>query len=222
MNTYDVVPAGRKPGSIKKSLCGWAPDNGSPGRRLLFIPLLLSIWLSTPLQADSQVFFSATEAVQPRIIEAIDSCHQTLDIAMYDFSSKPLLKALKRASERGVKVRVLLDRNVIQAHSKLYDGLPRIQFRTLAGRNNGRKGLMHNKFAIFDNNRIETGSYNWTQGAEINNFENALFEDDPSVASAYIRQFETLWAKGRSYKVNSGTNSSHRHGKNSMTWLKLH
>ena len=57
--------------------------------------------------------------------------------------------------------------------------------------------MMHNKFAVFDEVLVVTGSYNWTQGAEHANYENVLFEDSPNVVQAYMRQFADLWASAK-------------------------
>ena len=70
-----------------------------------------------------------------------------------------------------------------------------MEIRYLGGRHRHRHGLMHDKFAIFDEDRVATGSFNWTPGAEYSNYENALTEDDTQVVEAFERQFNELWDK---------------------------
>ena len=72
-----------------------------------------------------------------------------------------------------------------------------LDVRALAGRGGrgGHLGLMHDKFAIFDERQVVTGSYNWTRSAEHSNYENVLIEDDPEIVRKYHRQFSLLWSK---------------------------
>lgn len=54
------------------------------------------------------------------------------------------------------------------------------------------RGIMHHKFAIFDGRVLVTGSYNWTDSAEAQNFENILVLDDREVVLRYVRLFDRL------------------------------
>lgn len=49
----------------------------------------------------------------------------------------------------------------------------------------------HNKFAVFDDKRIVTGSYNWTKNAAKSNNENCLFLD--VFGFDHSKRFEYLW-----------------------------
>jgi cardiolipin hydrolase len=172
--------------------------------------LILNLACS-PLWSSPQVYFSPG-GVQKHLVTAIDATTQTLDVAVYELSSKSLIAALKHAGERGVVVRVLLDEKVLKEHreDKSLAALPNITLRTLSGRES-KRGMMHNKFAIFDESRIVTGSYNWSQGAEVANYENAIFEEDPEVVRAYSGQFADLWARAKSVSPGSDLFSSHSH-----------
>lgn len=50
---------------------------------------------------------------------------------------------------------------------------------------------MHNKFAVIDNVRVITGSYNWTLGANTNN-ENIFVFTDKLNATYYLHEFRRL------------------------------
>lgn len=51
---------------------------------------------------------------------------------------------------------------------------------------------MHNKFCIIDNNKVITGSYNWTYYAEKRNWENIITSDDISIVNQYVNEFEDI------------------------------
>jgi len=54
-------------------------------------------------------------------------------------------------------------------------------------------GYMHNKFAVVDDSLCITGSYNWSESAELKNDENLLVIACPELARAYKARFEILW-----------------------------
>ena len=55
------------------------------------------------------------------------------------------------------------------------------------------EGLQHNKFAVFDNKKVLTGSANWTYSAFSKNSENCIFLDDIEVVSKFSYRFDELW-----------------------------
>lgn len=160
------------------------------------------VGVRTEAWAQAQAFFSS-DGVQQQLLRLIDGSRQTIDLAVFEFSSKPLAAALARARSRGVSVRLLLNaQNPQDMHlpAELAPLAPD-HLRRLSGRS-GHSGIMHNKFAVFDHQRVVTGSYNWTAGAEHSNYENALLEDDPQVVRAYDRQFEELWNQASAVPSN--------------------
>jgi phosphatidylserine/phosphatidylglycerophosphate/cardiolipin synthase-like enzyme len=56
---------------------------------------------------------------------------------------------------------------------------------------------MHHKFALFDEDTVLTGSYNWTRSAADHNYENIIVLKDPIVFAAYEREFKRLWKQLR-------------------------
>ena len=62
-----------------------------------------------------------------------------------------------------------------------------------AGRD-GRRGVLHNKYAVFDGALVEAGSYNWTENADKNSFENVNFFDDAPTARGYGAYFDRMWS----------------------------
>jgi len=56
-------------------------------------------------------------------------------------------------------------------------------------------GVMHDKFMIIDASMLLTGSYNWSAGAEDNNFENAIFLQGSTVIQKYALEFDHIWNK---------------------------
>jgi phosphatidylserine/phosphatidylglycerophosphate/cardiolipin synthase-like enzyme len=172
-------------------------------------PSFVGLFLCGVLLA-SDVFFSPNGGIRDQIIRRINTSKSTIDVAVYSFTSGEIAQALADAYKRGVKIRVV--RDMSQSMNKNDENLfleqngISVQIRSGQGR-----GIMHDKFAVFDGKEAFTGSYNWTGNAEQNNWENALFTDEPKVVQSYESEFEVLWksppAKTRSPHKKTGRQS---------------
>lgn len=143
-------------------------------------------------------YFSDRDRIADRIIGAINRTRHTLDIAVYSITQPDLAAAIEAAHRRGVRIRIVSDEGqALDQHSEVYylrsRGIP----VRLSGGYRGQRSLMHNKFAIFDGDLVETGSFNWTVSANSYNFENAIFIADPQVAGHYESEFDHIWAQAR-------------------------
>ena len=52
---------------------------------------------------------------------------------------------------------------------------------------------MHHKFAIFDNQYLLNGSFNWTRSASRKNNENIVVDATPHLVASFSEAFESLW-----------------------------
>lgn len=143
-------------------------------------------------------YFSDRDRIADRMISAINSTRHTLDIAVYSITQPDLAAAIQGAHHRGVVVRIVTDEGQsFDRHSETgYLRSVGVPVRLSEGYR-GQRSLMHNKFAVFDGNQVETGSYNWTTSATSYNFENAIFIRDPIVSARYEEEFEHIWAQAR-------------------------
>jgi len=154
-----------------------------------------------------QVYFSPGGGAQGAIIETFEEARSNIIVAMYLFSNVDLADALIAAQKGGIRVRVVVDGSQDQrAYSRgryMYENgvsirVDRSHMITAAE----SQGIMHNKFAVVDDSTIITGSYNWTQAAEIQNEENLLIiREAPDIARRYMAEFEKLWKQSVSYDV---------------------
>lgn len=142
--------------------------------------------------AATEVYFSPGGGIRDQIIRRINVAHTSIDVAVYSFTADDIARALVNAHKRGVKIRVIRDKSQsADKHDEnqfLIDQGIEVQIRSPRGR-----GIMHDKFAIFDQKEAFTGSYNWTNNAEMNNWENALFIDDKNAVDSYKKEFDKLW-----------------------------
>jgi phosphatidylserine/phosphatidylglycerophosphate/cardiolipin synthase-like enzyme len=131
------------------------------------------------------------EALIKRIAGAQDSIH----VAGFDLDLDPVAEALIAAHQRGVDVKWYTD----DEHGLGDDneeGNGQFKMMMQAGipvRDDERQGLMHNKFIIFDNETVWTGSTNFTRNGLFKNNNNVLVIHSADITERYERQFKELW-----------------------------
>jgi phosphatidylserine/phosphatidylglycerophosphate/cardiolipin synthase-like enzyme len=147
-----------------------------------------------------RAIFSPQGGIEAALVRAVEAAQETIDIAMFSFFSRRIGEALLAAKNRGVTVRLVLDRGQASL-SSLDDWFAWHDFemRLLSGPDDTRDPLyqkMHNKFGVFDGKLVETGSFNYSPNAEKNSFENSNWFDAPELAARYAAFFERMFAQG--------------------------
>lgn len=152
-----------------------------------------------------------------KLIATIDAAQTSIHIAAFETNLTPVAEALIRAQARGVDVRWITDdENGIDADGEAGRG----QFALLedAGiplRDDLRGALMHNKFIIFDDHIVWTGSMNLTTNDVYRNNNNVVVIESPEVAAVYEAEFAEMWAGqfGPSSPAQSGQDVLDRNGR---------
>jgi hypothetical protein len=137
-----------------------------------------------------EAYFSPRVGTSARIVQEIQRAQASIDVAIYSFTRNDIGDALIAAKGRGVPVRVIADAGEAGAEISRLEASGIAVKRT----SGGGGGIMHNKYAVFDSHVVLTGSFNWTNAAENDNDENAVFLHDPLVVSAYQSSFASMWA----------------------------
>ncbi len=154
--------------------------------------MVFLIGVTSLAYAETKVYFSPNGGCQEAVITAINRAHRSIDIAMYEFTSRETAQALVAAKKRQVKVTIVLD--IAQIKERYSKG------RYLISKGFNVKfhmgpGLMHDKFAVIDDEEVLTGSFNWTSSADRKNAENLLIIKDQKLAQKYEKQFRLLWGQ---------------------------
>lgn len=144
----------------------------------------------TPDTGRSEAHFSPRDNVYQRIVRALDACRTRADLAVFTITDDRITSAILAAHERGVRVRIVADND--KAHD-LGSDIERLAAAGIRVRVDRTPVHMHHKFAVFDQHRLLTGSYNWTRSANAENAENILLTDDPTLVRAYSDEFERCW-----------------------------
>lgn len=159
--------------------------------KILILALALSILLFTSATfASTDVYFSLANDPEGAIIEELDKTRKTIDIAMYYFTDRDLANAVIDAHDRGVRVRIYLDKDQKEAE---YSKSRYLAKHSIPVRYSSNPYIMHHKFCVIDNEVVVTGSYNWTASAGKRNNENLLVIHDAKIAREYSAEFNRLW-----------------------------
>jgi phosphatidylserine/phosphatidylglycerophosphate/cardiolipin synthase-like enzyme len=148
----------------------------------------------------SRAVFSPGEACLRHIAERISATRRTLDLCVFTITDDRISREILDAHRRGVKVRIISDNDKAgdlgsDIHRLREAGIP-VKLDDVRGPGiSGLTGHMHHKFAIFDNERLINGSYNWTRGAANVNYENIVDSTEPALIEAFAAEFKRLWNK---------------------------
>ena len=166
----------------------------------LFFFLLFSLsGCETPRQQvtaegiETAAYFSPRGGCEEAVIRLIDQSNSSIDVAIYSFTDKKIARALIRAFNRGVKVRVIIDYGNGKSRYCVGPLLEKAGIPVRYKRGSGG-GLMHNKYAIYDGKVLSTGSFNWTSNANKRNDENlVIIKNDRHLIEMYQKNFNRLW-----------------------------
>jgi predicted DNA-binding ArsR family transcriptional regulator len=125
--------------------------------------------------------------IQNEILSVLDDAQVSINVAIAWFTNDVLFDKLVEKAKDGVDVHIaIFDDGINKKHGVDISQLPHSKIR------GSRKGLMHNKFCIVDNQVVVTGSYNWSTNAETKNDENIAVMEDPKLATKYSVEFKKL------------------------------
>lgn len=135
--------------------------------------------------------FSPGDECREKIIDLIGRARTSIWVCVFTISDNRITDALVAAWRRGVDVRVISDDDKSEDRGSDIDemlalGLPLKLDNT--------PYHMHHKFALFDEQILLNGSFNWTRSASQANEENILVIAEPRLVAGFSAQFQQLWA----------------------------
>ena len=137
------------------------------------------------VNASYQVCFSPEGQCAEKIVTAIDNARQQILVQAYSFNHRAIIRALVNARQRGVEVKILLDKDALN-HRALLSYLKRKHLWLAI---DSTPTIAHNKVMIIDQQIVITGSFNFTLAADKDNAENVLIIDDRMLAQKYLKNW---------------------------------
>lgn len=134
---------------------------------------------------------------QDLLVSAIDQTRSQLRVQAYSFTSAPIASAIKRAKDRGVDVKVILDKSQV---SQKYSGATYLRNAGIDVVIDTKPAIAHNKVMIFDGKAVFTGSFNFTKAAQQRNAENGmLVRGDDALTKAYLANWDKRYSVSSRY-----------------------
>jgi len=150
--------------------------------------------------------------VIPRDTQAIDAAQASIDIAAYALVEPTMINALVRAANRGVVIRLYLDRSELCAeahHDAAGVKLP-IHPLLISPRVTAQVKrsiiLMHLKSYLVDNTTLRSGSANFSTLGESQQDNEASWQDDPESVQLFKQKFEQMWQRPDNLTVQGAIN----------------
>jgi phosphatidylserine/phosphatidylglycerophosphate/cardiolipin synthase-like enzyme len=149
------------------------------------------------VQADVAVCFTLDGVdCGSQIVQRIQAARTSIDVQAYSFTDPDIVKALAEATKRGVKVRVVLDKENVANKATAGAAAGRSAVGTLLTVGipvwiDRIPPIAHSKVILIDRNLVIGGSYNYSRAARSKNSENVTFITSSQVAGQFSENIET-------------------------------
>lgn len=161
------------------------------------LSILLLVWVSQAVALDREVCFTPGGQCTGLIVQALEGAKETVLVQAYSFTSAPIAKALTEAHNRGVDVRVILDKS---QKSERYSELTFLRNAGIPVWIDYKVAIAHNKVMIIDGETVVTGSFNFTKAAQDKNAENVLIIRDRELAKEYTNNWQSRLSQSVRYE----------------------
>ncbi len=141
-----------------------------------------------------EIHYAPDENLEAIDVAAIENASVCVDMAAYVLSDVAVIEALGDAADRGVAVRLYLDRAQYEGHANAVAAL--IGRTGVSARIKPSGALMHLKAYAVDRERLRTGSGNFSLSGLSRQDNDALFTDDSAIVTRFERDFESIFAQG--------------------------
>lgn len=138
----------------------------------------------------SKVYFSPGTGCREAICSRIRYARKQIRICVFTISDDEISEELLLSHRLGKDIRIITDNDKTADLGSDIDRLALAGIQVVEDRT---RVHMHHKFALFDDDYLLTGSYNWTRSAADHNYENVIVLQDAKAFKAYEREFERLW-----------------------------
>lgn len=146
------------------------------------------------------VFFAPSPGIEEALVNFIDSAQDSIELCVFELNLQSVVDKLVEKHEAGVDVRIIIDAD--------YQGEQELRSLFTKGvplKVDPRSAFMHNKFVVVDEQRVWTGSYNFTSNGTRKNDNNALTIESESLAENYLSEFNEMWEHGEGiFSKNEG------------------
>jgi phosphatidylserine/phosphatidylglycerophosphate/cardiolipin synthase-like enzyme len=147
------------------------------------------VYFSQVYDGDPVAAKANPNSIDRKLAEKLSIAQKSIDAALHELDSDVVTAALIDAHKRGVTVHVVTETDYMEEHS--IEALQKARIPIV--NDDGRSGLMHNKFIIVDERYVWTGSLNTTDNGAYKNNNNAIWIDSPQLAQNFSSEFKEMY-----------------------------
>jgi phosphatidylserine/phosphatidylglycerophosphate/cardiolipin synthase-like enzyme len=152
---------------------------------------------------EPEIHYAPRENLENLDSRAISRAELSIDMAAYVLSDLRIIEALTDAAERGVLIRLYLDKSQFAEHGATRGGPIEalLSHPNVVARVKGEGVLMHLKAYAVDGTVLRTGSGNFSRSGLASQDNDAIFIIDPAIVDAFESNFERIWTRAQNLKA---------------------
>ena len=136
---------------------------------------------------NTEIYFCPEDNCKEQVIRHIRDTNKSIDCMFFSYTLDDITFELEDLEN--INKRFILENRTVDNYSE-YDNLKDANIPVILDKN---PNSMHNKFCIFDNKVVMTGSMNMSRNGTENNDESLVFVTDESIANKYSDYFNKYW-----------------------------
>ena len=145
----------------------------------------------TLIQPKTAVNLSLDLNSRDLMASALGQTRNSVSAVVYKFDDPKLLPILLETLQRGIKLQIICDEKESKKNVSLIGELAEAGAQIKVWPRS--QGKLHAKFVLCDNNRVLTGSWNWTKSAGGKNLELLMDIKDDETVETFVGVFARLW-----------------------------
>ncbi len=140
--------------------------------------------------SDIYVYFAPEDDVENIVINNIKEAKVSIHFMAFLITSDSISSGLINAHRSGIKVCGVIEKNGAMS---VYSEYIKLKLEGIPVKLDKNKYRMHHKVFIIDEEKILTGSYNFSNNANVNNDENIIIFHDKKIARLFLEEFFKLF-----------------------------
>ena len=162
-----------------------------------FVAAAAILCAHTASAANIEVHYAPQENLERIDVDLIDNAANSIDMAAYVLSDPAVIEALSDAADRGVTIRLYLDKGQFSEHGPRNGGQIEalLTYPNVTARVKGRGVLMHLKAYAIDGARLRTGSGNFSRSGLTAQDNDLVLVEDRQVVDCFERDFDAIFSR---------------------------
>ncbi len=140
-------------------------------------------------------YFGPEREMSLNIARAVASAQEEILFMAFSFTDDQIGEAMLGRADAGVTVRGVFETTGSDTIYSYYPHMAAAGMDNVTVRTDGNPYIMHHKVIIIDRETVIFGSFNFSDSANRRNDENIFIVHDPTFASFFVDEFETVWAE---------------------------